>query len=164
MGSQTAYVQADALQDQSSAQKSGFNAITVDFSTSLQQYYHFQWRSDRYSAVVYGEELGITLEAKQPERLAPTTRFLSSIQGNTFGFTHCHRGAIQLADVFVYPILSTSQPGQSKPTQVRRNGVLTYLLAEKRIYLYGQDRSGKSSILKTLFPTFSLPQGDSPCS
>lgn len=150
-GEQTVYIQADALQDEQYPARGGFNALVLNFDDQTHRYYHYRWKGQRFSALIDGELHATSLAKKSQERFQPTPKFFASLFEDDFGFTHSKRGTLHLSEIFVYPPLSISRPGEAKPTPVSSDNTLSFLLKQKSLYLNGKDRTGKTSLLKSLF-------------
>ena len=150
-GEHTAYIEADALQAKDYALKSGFNCLLIDFEAHLSRYFHYRWKGTRYSALIDGESHTIVLTQKTQDRFEPTDRFHQQLIQDDFGFTHRRHSDLLLADFFVYPPVSVSKPGSTETKQVPGADLLKYLLTQSCVYLRGQERAGKTSLLKTLY-------------
>ena len=55
------------------------------------------------------------------------------------------------SQTFVYPPVSVSKPGSTDTKQVSGADLLKYLLTQSCVYIRGQERAGKTSLLKTLY-------------
>lgn len=150
-GEHTAYIEADPLQDRAYPKTSGFNCLVVDFERSIQVYYHFRWKGDFYQAVVDGKEHPARLSEKSLFRFEPTTKMIEFLSEDDFGFTHPRKSDLKLADLFVYPSLSVTSSQPAERTVVLGPAVPEYLFKEQCVYIYGQDRGGKTSLLKVLY-------------
>ncbi|MBB5060619.1 hypothetical protein HDF16_005355 [Granulicella aggregans] len=150
-GENTAYLEADALQAKDYPIRSGFNCLVIDFDASSVLYYHYRWKNNRYSALVDGVSHAIVFSKKSQDRFNLTERFHNQLVQDDFGFTHKLHSDLVLADFFVYPPVSVSAPGSSDTKQVAGRDLLKYLLTQRCVYLRGQERAGKTSLLKTLY-------------
>jgi len=154
-GLETAYIQADALQDRDYPKTSGFNCLLIDFDESTQRYYHFRWKRDSYSAIVDGKEHPIDLTARASnKRLHLSERFRLELMSDDFGFTNKNQTDLGLADFFVYPSLLITQAGNQRRRHIAGKDVFNEIAAQRSVFLQGEERIGKTALLKVLFNDF----------
>jgi hypothetical protein len=156
-GDQLVYVEADALQQEDSPSKSGFNCIVVDPVTETMRRYSFTWKGNAYSAVVDNDTRPIRLAKKNHVSFSNSDRFLSELLEDKFGFTHNRKKTkLLLEDFFVYPTLAPSGARPDvKAGSVRGNDVFEFVRKEKYLLLQGIDLSGKTALLKSLYKDFA---------
>ena len=150
-GEETAYIEADALQDKSYPKTSGFNSLIIDFETSTQTYYHYKWKGDMYQPIINGKVHPISLKRKSTHRFQVSERFSPFLTDDDFGFTHPRKANLKLADFYAYPPLSVTSSTAEGGGNIVGSGVPAFLLNQTAVYITGQERAGKTALLKTFY-------------
>jgi len=117
LGRHFVYVEADSLQDVENSKRSGFNAIVLDMTSKIQQYFLFRWKSDRYTAKVDGDECPLVLSPKTTGRFTLSDKYEKYLSLEDFGFTHPQKQELRLEDIFVFPSVTILDPSSSKTTK-----------------------------------------------
>lgn len=154
LGRHLIYVEGDALQDAGNPQRSGFNAIVIDFASNIQQYFLFRWKHDHYTAKVDGDERPLVLTPKTGGRFRLSQKFEKYLSSEDFGFTHPRKLDLQLDDFYVRPAITIQDPSNNKFTKISGKELFEHVLKERYLFLRGTDLCGKTSLLKTLFKDF----------
>jgi len=150
-GEHTAYIEADALQDRAYPKKSGFNCLVIDFTQRTQSYYHYRWKGDMYAPVMNGKLHSTTFDEKSSHRFDNTQKFVEFLTEDDFGFSHPTHSDLKLADFFTFQPLSINSTKNDSSNTVPGSGVAGYLYAEPCVHIHGQERAGKTSLLKMLY-------------
>lgn len=154
-GEEVEYVEGAVLQDLQDTHSSGFNVIIVDLDSLTQQIHHFSWdRAGRYQPDIPPSSVPfVRTSQKLRGEYALQPSFEQQLGDPGAPFTHSAKPTLNLEDIFVWPdvrVLTDALEDESKTTLVS-DGLLSYLLANQHVILFGPDKSGKSTLAKMLF-------------
>ena len=159
-GAQIDYCEAAALQD-SEAQTSGFQLLTLDFDQQVQEITQFKWNGERYSEAS-ARVWSLARNSARPSSVNKNNdTFLSELRSVGTGFRHPRctppNCQLRLRDLYIYPDLRHRHlerilTGQGESTtSIKGDDVPDFIHANKRVLIRGRDDSGKSSLAKILY-------------
>lgn len=156
-GNNTIYIESPVLQESSDPRKSGFNLIYFDFASHQFKTELMLWDSGVYKLnkltnwqnLLRGQDL-------KKRKININEKFLEIITDPGASFEHEKIGDdILLEDLFVYPSISTtsSLDNKQKKGEVFSSKKLfdKFLIESKRLLIFGEENSGKSTICRYLF-------------
>jgi len=153
-GERNQYIEAGPLQESNDPASSSFNALIVDIESKQQKYRRYTWGDDRYKPEVESD----SWEAFQINKLRAHSGFdLSEATLNylrDLGTTvdHPRVGRLELGDIFVYPNLrKVNSEADDFPRFTSGSKLRDRVREHERVLISGEDKSGKTSLLKKLF-------------
>jgi predicted MPP superfamily phosphohydrolase len=154
IGATNLYLEADALNDTANPEKSGFNVIVVDLDKRQQKVVNFSWSQDIY---VPGAEPAWSDYQGNKLRLAESfvlrNDFSVYLNDLGIGIEHSRRGPLRLPDVFVYPDIREIIFRKRDVPLVSSSDLFEISIGAS-LLITGPERSGKTSLAKSLFVDF----------
>ena len=159
------FIAGQALFD-TKAKTNGFNVIAIDIAEQQWALTTLIWDRSAYRQSEQGRSKGsfIRNEALADQGFANSPAFLSELTDVGTGFTHS-RKELRLNDIFVYPSL-VHRPLQqriegvrSSPSRVPSQDVPKFMCGQPRLLVLGADRSGKTSLARTVYRLLQHERG-----
>lgn len=156
-GSTVEYLAGQALFDPT-ADSNGFNLLSLDLTHKQWRIHTFSWAGDAYFPVNQTEGLRPFLRARAVlnSGFVNNQDYKDSLTDVGTGFTHS-RKHLRLHDIFVYPSL-TQRVLQQKlkiatdvPVRIKPHELIDVLLSQRRLFIFGADRSGKTALARTIY-------------
>ncbi|OGR29250.1 MAG: hypothetical protein A2139_06840, partial [Desulfobacca sp. RBG_16_60_12] len=151
--SQIEYIEGGLLQDSEEPLHSSFNVILVDPKKQELEIHSFQW-SD--SGIYEHSSPSTTIpylrnSLRTRNQYALSQLFEEELVDPGANYTHRGKEAITLDDIFVPPDLRHFPDGGEANPRIIKEGPASFLLGTHHTIIFGPDKSGKSTLAKTLF-------------
>jgi Calcineurin-like phosphoesterase len=135
---------------------SGFNVVLCDLAESKFRRFEFRWNGDVYSPTHSHDWSPFIRNRRVKERFEANPEYRSILHDPGTGFTHPRKPKLQLEDIFIYPDLTKFSferrvEGRDTPELISSSNVKEFLLEQKKVFVTGQDRAGKTSLTKILY-------------
>ena len=153
-GERVLYLEADALQDESYPQKSGFQVLVFDLVSQEEQSIKFRWaaRDQIYRRAEESEWRPLTINRAIRAEFRPNATFQLFLEDIGTPLWHGRKGALKLRDVFVFPDVVVRSAGtKSSLREVRGEDLLKYVTTANRVLFQAPGMGGKTALAKTLF-------------
>jgi hypothetical protein len=153
----TEYITGDVLFDSNGSITSGFNIIEIDLQNQFQKISNYKWEGDIYarhnSTEWFSYKRNLSLSKKHFELTSQFENFISDVGAK---FYHPIKEPLLLSDIFIYPaikeVLKTKGPKEFNNTLSSQSILLDS--KEKKLILFGAEKSGKTALCKTLYSEF----------
>ncbi len=157
-GRQIQYLEGAVFQGHANHSECGFNILAIDINARNQAIQHFQWIRDRFSNVSSTEPRPfVRNRSRVTSKFEVTPDFLKQVRDAGRGYQHPRKKGLELPDVFVYPNLrERGLAGQmaasaGKSNIIDSDRVIDHVVRSKRIFITGQNESGKTALCHSLF-------------
>ncbi len=158
-GTVTSYFEGAVFQDHHDPERSGFMSMLVDFEGQKQRVFRYEWDTNLYvqteSTSGWVSWSRGTRTANRDFVVAP--EFLQTLNDLGVVLTHPARERLTLNDIYVIPNFKELRIGSKLKTTsklIRGAEFLSTLLNQKRVFVFGQQQSGKSCLAKRVFAHF----------
>jgi len=151
-GDEVNYFEGAALQGTNDAD-SGFNVVLCDLQQQQLRKFEFRWNGESYTPTQSDDWSPFV---RHRRILEPSPEYQSHLNDPGTGFTHPRKARLTLEDIFVFPDINKLSlekriEGRATPELIPSKDVKGFLLREKKLIVSGGDRSGKTSLAKTLY-------------
>ncbi len=153
------------MQDSNNINESGFQLLLVDFSENLQSHLVFLWKNNDYIIDLKSDKYDISENSyRKNGRLQISKEWKDKLNELSFNFTYSG-GKIFLKDIFIYPNFHLVNKFNATKITKKDEYIFTedmvkgkdfedFIIKNDKIVIYGQEKSGKTSISKFLFQAF----------
>ena len=137
---------------------SGFSAVVIDLTHSLQQSATWRWSDNAYRLVGQPSWKPF-LRVRRSSLLTNTTQYAKQLHDLGVAFTHPRKETLVLEDLFIYPDLASLSANASKSGKLKQTENIVNsrsLIDEPRpeVLILGPERSGKTTLAKALYLGF----------
>ncbi len=155
-GEMNEYLEGGTLQE-ANTNKSEFNVLVVDLDAKRQKVVQYAWRRN-----IYGEKETsnwfpfIRSKFVQRHEFANNQTFSRCLNDPGASFRHPRKDILNLEDIFVYPDLRVleGKPGEVAYRPLEGKDLVDYAADNKRMFILGTDRSGKTALAKRIYVDF----------
>ncbi len=155
-GDSTELIEGRLLQDRKAVNKSAFNLINFDFSKKEHCIKKGEWADDHYEVNIVRDWFSYDgLKGIDRVAFGIKENFKSKLNSLEINVSNSHKEKLFLDDVFIYPNINEIQRlGKTASTPKNRSSEILFDYqnnSEKKFLIIGEEKSGKSTILKKLF-------------
>lgn len=151
-GEENIYIDGGGLQQPDV--DSSFNILIVNLEKRSYKFYEYSWRGGIYRPVEDGsawERIPRNKSLRQDKYLN-NEDYKSYLDDPGATFKHPIKGVLNLTDIYDYPNLNVI--GAKDMTIVESGRVPQYMFDNRKVIIIGDDRAGKTCLLKTLYKYF----------
>jgi hypothetical protein len=151
-GEENVYIEGGVLQQPNEG--SSFNILIVNLERRSYKFYEYSWENGIYRPVGGGNDW----EPIHRNKFLRQDKFLNNAEYNSYlndpgaTFKHPIKGDLSLPDIYEYPDLNVI--GAKDTVIVESKRVPQYMFDSKKVIIFGDDRAGKTCLLKTLYQYF----------
>lgn len=159
-GAVSRFVEGSVLQT-NEKRESGLNIINIDLDREQWRHAEFKWIEQKQyydcKARSSWETFVRSVKLKQQE-FEPSQDFSKFLSDAGAGFTHPKTSLVRLEDIFTYPDMDVRQFEGEAEQIIYGDSFLKYVLEHSHLFITGGERSGKTALAKSIFPS-ALEQG-----
>lgn len=149
------YLQGGALNDAATPKISEFNLVRLDFDANSQTIITYSWVPEGYykhSSSPVTQRLGTNI-GRLDRTFVLTTTFEEFLDAPDLPLFHDRKTDLKLSDFYTYPDLRELDTGVGPKMwkRIKVDNIVGELLGSSHTLVTGSEKSGKSSLLKTLF-------------
>lgn len=160
-GSTQHYIEGGVLQDNDDPAQSWFHVIVLDLLNNQHKTVTLTWNGERYSTSCEDAWSSIPWNSlRQRREFQFQQGYAEELDHSDFRFSTARR-QFSLSDLFLYPELTVSSPrdqarridpklGKPEATRVRSEQFLDFIREQRKVILYGPEKSGKTTLSKRL--------------
>jgi predicted phosphodiesterase len=151
---QNLYVEGGVLQDHENTYLSTFNVIVVDPGRQIFSCRTITWNGEAYEAAENpSEHRYLRLRRPLQNEFILESEWQDWLEEMSTDFRHPRTRTLRLSDLFVYPDLGKLdlRKGCQSCGLVRDREVLGFLQEKRRVMIAGAEKTGKTSLAKSLF-------------
>lgn len=150
------YIEGAALQPENSSEASGFNVVEIDLDNFQYKCDLFRWVRNKYEIVdlVQSWSSYRKLPEKRSNEFTICAEFIRILDDPGANFTHPEKQSLILSDFYIYPdleeIIDDGQDNRLISSSILKDASSI----DKLIVIKGDEKSGKTALLKTLFSSY----------
>jgi predicted MPP superfamily phosphohydrolase len=156
-----------ALLQGSDPHDSGFHVMLLDTEGKREKVYRYTWNGELYARVDEPEWIAFLRNpALAKGHFYNNERFTAFLSDVGSGFSHRHKKDIRLDDLYVYPDLKIYPVKPQTELQasgfIKGDAIIEFLEKNPKTVIIGSERSGKTSLAKTLYAALHMMKGRVP--
>lgn len=143
------HIEAASLQEKN-PKKSSFNLFKIDLENDLQEFCKYEWEEDFYEKKISNNG---NIVKKTKTLFSMKKSYMEYINKLAIKINHPYQEDIGLSDIFIYPDLkaiSMDKENENSMFIEKSSDTLKEISSLKKSIVYGNETSGKSSLLRML--------------
>lgn len=140
------HIEGGTLQDSHNKNESKFNLLKIDTETKNHKLFNFNWNGELY---IKSTEIKSTLPSTNPSPFKFKDKYELKVHSLGLKIDHSSKDNLTLDDIFIYPDVKIISNSKAITKEISSENFLK-LTDDKLKIIYGDDNSGRTTLLKKL--------------